>query len=261
MSVLGRFHSKRDRRHYLQGRYMNISLSSRIAITACFAFAATGASAATLDFSIPSGGFTVDTFDNVVGSDASGAINFLGVHGEAGVDSIRLDVNGLDIDVTINDVLSGNPYFDADSGGPGGLGSCRVLTATAQCDPNSDDNLTIAADESLRMDFTNNAGTSINVLFGDFLFYNDNHDAITGTIRVTHGANIMSTINVVGGIGDLSGLGASTFLLFNDEDDVTKASTNYYITAANVSAVPVPAAVWLMGSALGLLGWRSRKAS
>ena len=150
---------------------MNVSFSSRIAIAASFTFVASGVSAATLDFSIPSGGFTVDAFTEVVGSPVGGAINFAGVHGEAGVESIRLDVNGIDLDITINDVLTGNPYFDADSGGPGGLGSCRVLSVTAQCVPNNDDNLTISTDESLRFDFTNNAGNSQLTGFGDFLFY------------------------------------------------------------------------------------------
>jgi len=31
------------------------------------------------------------------------------------------------------------------------------------------------------------------------------------------------------------------------------------VRAGDVSAVPVPAAVWLFGSALGLLGWMRRK--
>ena len=54
--------------------------------------------------------------------------------------NILIDVDGENLDIFINDVASGNPYFDADDGGkPGGLGSCRTLTATAQCDPNSDD--------------------------------------------------------------------------------------------------------------------------
>ena len=32
------------------------------------------------------------------------------------------------------------------------------------------------------------------------------------------------------------------------------------MTFVNLNSVPVPAAVWLMGSALGLLGWIRRKA-
>jgi len=35
----------------------------------------------------------------------------------------------------------------------------------------------------------------------------------------------------------------------------------YIVANASVSAVPVPAAVWLFGSALGLLGWMRRKAA
>jgi len=40
-------------------------------------------------------------------------------------------------------------------------------------------------------------------------------------------------------------------------------STNFYdnVTWQQTSSIPVPAAVWLFGSALGLLGWARRKAS
>ena len=36
------------------------------------------------------------------------------------------------------------------------------------------------------------------------------------------------------------------------------AFDNIAITASDVSAVPIPPAVWLFGSALGLLGWMKR---
>jgi hypothetical protein len=233
-------------------------ITSRIAIGASVALFAAGANAATLDFTIPTSGFVLEAYTDAVGSTAD---NYLGgnITTENGYASVLLDIDGENIDIAIEDVLDGNPYFDADSGGPGGLGSCRDLTASAQCDPNSDDNLTISAEESLRFDFQTDDGATTAVLFGDFLFHDDNHNAIDGSIRVTHDGG-MATILVDGGIGDFSVLGNSTFLIFNDENDSTKASTNYYISAANISAVPVPAAVWLFGSGLGLLGWMRRKA-
>lgn len=236
-------------------------VTSRIAIGASVALFAVGTNAAVLDFSIPTSGFTVDSYTDISGYDASSAISGGNITGESGFESIKLDVTSENLNITINDIWDGNPYFDADSGGPGGLGSCRNFDAGSgapQCDPNSDDNLTISANESLRLDFTNDANAAQLTGFGNFLFYDDNHDAINGTIRVTHDDG-MATINVAGGVGNLSALGGSTFLIFNDENDGIKASTNYYITSATVTAVPVPAAVWLLGSGLGLLGWLRRK--
>jgi hypothetical protein len=237
------------------------SFTSRIAVGAGIALMAAGANAATLDFSIPTSGFSVQSYTDISGYDASSAITGGNITGETGFDSIILDVAGENLDVWINDNYGdGNPYFDADSGGPGGLGNCRNFTGgtTAQCDPNSDDNLTIATTEELTLGFTNDGGAVITAYFGEFLFYDDNHQAINGNIRVTHDGG-SSTIAVAGGVGDLSGIGGSTFLIFNDQGDSIKADQNYYITAATVTAVPVPAAVWLFGSGLGLLGWLRRK--
>jgi hypothetical protein len=243
---------------------MTISLSSRIAIAASFAFATSGASAATFDFTIPTGGFTVNQYANVLGSDASGSITGAVPGGvitsEAGFKNIVLNADAENLNIFINNAGSaGNPYFDADSGGPGGLGSCRVLSASAQCVPNSDDNLTLAADEKIRMDFTLDNFTFTGATFGNFTFHDDNHNPITGTVSVSH-ASGSSIIDINNGIADFSIIGASSWLVFND-DGGAGSTTNYYISEANISAVPVPAAVWLMGSALGLLGWRSRKAS
>jgi hypothetical protein len=234
-------------------------VSSRIAIGVSAALFAAGANSATLDFTIPTSGFVLQSYIDAVGSTAD---DYIGgnITSENGYATVVLDVDGEDLNIRIDDVLDGNPYFDADSGGPGGLGSCRTLTSNAQCSPSSDDNLTIATNESLLLEFTNNAGDTQSTGFGEFLFHDDNHNAITGTIRVTHDDG-METIFVTDGIGDLSAIGGSTFLLFNDEADDIKASTNYYISAANVTAVPVPAAVWLFGSGLGILGWMRRKAS
>ena len=48
---------------------------------------------------------------------------------------------------------------------------------------------------------------------------------------------------------------------FNQVRDATTAVTGRGTFLVRSSAVPVPAAVWLFGSALGLLGWMRRKAA
>jgi len=214
---------------------------------------------AALDFTIPSSGFAVESFTMVGGSSLpAGTISGSGeLVKEAGFESITLDVTGENLDIYITDVLSGNPYFDGDSGGrDGGLGSCRVLTSSAQCAPSSDDNLTITESEAIRMDFRTDSGASQQAFFGDFTFRDNNHFLINGAVQVSHdgGSSIISVLN---GIADFSVIDPSSFLIFNDQPGAT---SNYYVSQANISAVPVPAAVWLLGSALGgLLALRRRR--
>ena len=203
---------------------MITSLSSRIAISASFAFAASGACAATLDFTIPTGGFTVTSYQDGAGSDASGSITGAVPGGritaEAGFKNILINADAENLNIFINNAGSaGNAYFDADSGGPGGLGSCRVLSATAQCVPSSDDNLTLAADEKIRMDFTLDGPVFVDAIFGDFTFRDDNHNLINGTVSVNH-ASGYSIIDVNNGIADFSIIGSSSFLVFNEDAGV-----------------------------------------
>jgi len=214
------------------------------------------ANAITLDFTVPSGGFTVQSYVDAAGSTAP---DFTGsnISSEAGFASIVLDVDGENLDISIWDSADGNPYFDADSGGkPGGLGSCRVLDSAAQCVPNSDDNLTISEAETLNLEFLTDASQPQLMTFGDFVFRDDDHNLFNGSIQVAH-AGGSSIISVTDGIGDLSSIGASTFLIFNSQ---AGATDNYYISGVDVNIVPIPAAVWLFASALGLVGWMRKRA-
>ena len=133
---------------------MNLHFVGKISFAIAGVFAVSAANAALLDFTIPTSGFATEGYSAVAGTDPSAAITANQITGEAGFKTIRLDVDGENLDIYLDDILGGNPYFDADDGGsPGGLGSCRTLNASAQCVPNNDDNLTITANESLRMYF------------------------------------------------------------------------------------------------------------
>jgi len=228
----------------------------KYAIAGAVVLFTSAANAAVLDFTVPSGGFVVE---NYVPRGGTTPPNFIGggITSEAGFATILLDVDGIDLDISLWDSLDGNPYFDADSGGkPGGLGSCRILDAAAQCDPSSDDNLTISAAEDLNFKFVTDSFQAQDLTFGDFKFRDDDHNLFNGSIQVSH-AGGSSIISVIAGVGDLSVIGVSDFLIFNDQPGSTD---NYYITQATLNVIPVPAAAWLFGSALGLLGWLRKRA-
>ena len=249
-------------------RQHNISfLAGRAARVGAVLLATAGAaSAATLNFGFGTGGspsttgFSVESVTPVGGTTIpAGAIDGGGnIVDEFGADELLLDIDGLAIDVRVSDG-SGAPYFDEEfQNRVGGLGNCRTLTSSAQCNPSSDDNLTIGSGEEILLEFFTDAGAPVEASFGEFTFRDDEHFLIaSGSVEVTHDDGV-SLISVVNGIGDLSVIGPSAFLLFEGQSP-SGSTQNYYITIANV--VPLPAAVWLFGSALGLLGWAGRRKS
>ena len=77
-----------------------------------------------------------------------------------------------------------------------------------------------------------------------------------GGIRADNGLDAISFDMVLEG-GQVPQLGGIVrFVIFSDT-----ASTAYMVEGSIVEAVPVPAAVWLFGSALGMLGWVRRRAT
>jgi hypothetical protein len=75
---------------------------------------------------------------------------------------------------------------------------------------------------------------------------------ITGTVfgggDICQGASLTGTLS------------AGTYTLFISDNLVTRVKDKYAIISFS-AAVPIPAAVWLFGSGLGLLGWMRRKAT
>lgn len=148
-------------------------------------------------------------------------------------------------------------YLDDLSGtSPAGLGVCKVITGSAQCNPGNDDNVT--RDEKVTLSFDQV------VTFNTINLYNGEHKEIfDGTFKLridsgawaTHALNTLISINFTG----------TNFEFWNN--NVTEShDRQFYFGDIDVeapSAVPVPAAVWLFGSALFGLGSlkRNKKAT
>ncbi len=117
------------------------------------------------------------TFDFVKNADS--VMNFENTHisdtggeGERGVTSGYLfSQSGDPLVVTLRASVLDDPntslfpYFDKNSGGPGGLGVCKVLTGSAQCDPGGDDNTTL--NEVLTLDFGTQTVDISNISFSN----------------------------------------------------------------------------------------------
>ena len=139
-----------------------------------------------------------------------------------------------------------------------GLGVCKDGTGGSgahsgsgsnRCDPSSDDNVTVG--EYLQFSFD----TAVVV---NNLWFNNSHDGgFDSADKVTiDGVGYDVTTGYAGdgnGIGSFSlSAGQILEIAYNNEE--------FYVSAMEVSAVPVPAAIWLFGTALiGLVGFGKRK--
>lgn len=132
-------------------------------------------------------------------------------------------------------------YLDA---GIGGLGVCKNVTSSAQCTPSNDDNVT--ADEYLTFMFDQDVTI-------DNFFFNNNHD---GGFASDAKINIGGTATPV---NKTDGFGGPLMLKSGDTLEVSYNNTQFYVQKMDVTSVPEPATLGLLGLGLLGLGLRSRR--
>ncbi len=149
-----------------------------------------------------------------------------------------------------------NAYFDS---GTAGLGVCTNLTGSGQCNPGNDDNVGAIGGSSNAGDGTFETLVltfSQVVKLEEVLFRAEGHGLFTGDLKIN--GSLVSVLN-----GQLmTNLVGSVF----DFDYVPvpmgtdpKATNEFYIQAATVSAIPLPAALPMMLVGLGAFGVMRRR--
>ena len=172
---------------------------------------------------------------------------------DTGTDSSTGMPDGITITGTV-DGADAFAYFDR---GNAGLGVCKTIDTDNQCAPSSDDNIdTLLGTDVLKLDFNGDSDWKITEL------------AFTGLVDGNHG-DVVGT-NLVDYQLDSGGWMSSSFadlsmaVLFGNilelrvhADDLDGEGQEFYL--ASLTAVPVPAAVWLFGTALiGFVGMSRR---
>ena len=163
------------------------------------------------------------------------------------------------VDVTFN-AVNGFAYFDDVSSGPGGLGVCTTLedvmtgglTFADQCDPTSDDSISIDDDgaESVEISFANAINLS-NHTFNDFA-HNDisNRDDLTLLINID-GAGFTSITFADAAALALIGVTSVAYAV-----DTAATGTGFYVASV---VAPLPAAAPFLITGLAGLGFASRR--
>jgi len=175
----------------------------------------------------------------------------LGVQGEQGYtgSSYVRSVDGITLTAQGQSSLNHGQTWDAASvyldkrwnGGNAGLGVCKVLSgSTNQCNPSSDDNVTVG--ERLTLDFGQKVAIS-QIVMSNGLHLSEFDGEFKVTIDgVDMGAYALTSLFT-------TVLTGQVFELWNDNDAV-HATKEFYIGSMTVSAVPIPATIWLLGSVL-----------
>lgn len=181
---------------------------------------------------------------------------------EYGSSSISFSDGGINLTASASNTAGTtayNAYLDEYSGGlAGGLGVCKTLTTGNQCAPNSDDN--VSGSERLILTFDQT------VTITDTWFRNGDHGTSFYSDPNSTSDNILGIWidNIYQGAFPLASLFTldltGTTFWFDNISGSSAADKVFYISQMNVSAVPVPAAVWLFGSGIaGLIGFGKRK--
>lgn len=188
--------------------------------------------------------------------------NYADTNGEGGIDTGDIvNINGVNVQF-VAELAQYHPYFDASLAGKrGGLGVCKILDLDNQCDPGSDDNVTIT--ERVELDLVDYGVFSVTSLE----FRDADHNLLglpirdglvtiyTGADQATALANPMTLLfsqfiaMASGGDSFFKSIGYIAFEYVN---------TEFYVTAVGVD-VPVPGALPLLLSGLAGLGFAARR--
>lgn len=191
------------------------------------------------------------------GSAGAAVLDFVAypnINGEKGVnDGTVINFDGLDVTFTSSHFA----YFDRSSasevanGGGAGLGVCKVLTNNAQCNPASDDNLTIG--ETVTLSF--GAAQTLS----DLKFNAEGHTALASDV-------LTLTFGINGGALQSVSFADMAASVFNNVTSITfgfdesQTGDQYYIAGFTaVAAIPLPATAPLLIGALGLMGLARRR--
>jgi hypothetical protein len=161
-------------------------------------------------------------------------------------------------------------YMDDEfNGNIGGMGVCSVLTIPGnQCTPSSDDNVSIDAgkQEKLVWEFSENIQAvtltlrdSEHYLFNGVDTPGDSNDSDSGQFQYSYGTSeswVTATTDALG-MYSLVLDGSSNVLMFRAV--ATGLSNQFYIASAEVAAVPLPPAVFLLLSGLAAVGAIGRR--
>ncbi len=195
-----------------------------------------------------------------------------GERGFSNSSPFQLTVSGLTLTATAFELPGNTPshvYMDDEfNGNIGGMGVCSVLTPGNQCNPSSDDNVSIDAgkQEKLVWEFSENI-RSVTLTLRDsehFLFNGANtpggpNDLDTGMFQYAYGTseNWVTASTDALGMYSLVLDGSSNELRFRAV--ATGLSNQFYIASAQVAAVPLPPAILLLLSGLAAVGVIGRR--
>jgi hypothetical protein len=183
----------------------------------------------------------------------------------------QLSVGGLALTATAFELpgdTASHVYLDGRFNGfIGGMGVCSILNAQNQCSPSSDDNVSVdgTMQEKLVLGF-DRVLRSFSVTLRDsehFLFNGLNtlggpNDTDSGRFEYKYGNSgwMTATTNAAGVFAAVLD-GSSSQLSFRA---VGSGLTNqFYLASATVSPVPLPAAAWLLFSAMAAFGALARR--